>query len=78
MLKVEPTGAAPGATVHGGDLARPLGTREFAQILLGLGRYGVLRFPDQHLDRAALKRFSERFGEIQGSPVRELGVAMSA
>jgi hypothetical protein len=26
----------------------------------------VLRFPDQHLDLGALKRFSEQFGEIQG------------
>ena len=71
MLKVEPTGAAPGATVHGGDLARPLGTREFAQILLGLGRYGVLRFPDQVM---ATRVFDPEFLR----PVRELGVAMSA
>jgi alpha-ketoglutarate-dependent taurine dioxygenase len=28
-----------------------------------------LRFPDQHLDLAALKRFSEQFGEIQGGGV---------
>src|SRR5713101_5965936 len=71
MLRFEPTGAVLGATVRGGDLARPLDELEFGQILLGLGRYGVLRFPDQHLDLAALKRFSERFGEIQGSPVRD-------
>src|SRR6266581_718811 len=71
MLSFEPTCAVLGATVRGGDLAQPLGEREFGQILLGLGRYGVLRFPDQHLDLAALKRFSERFGEIQGSPVRD-------
>src|SRR5206468_11583967 len=38
--------------LHGGDLAQPLGEREFGQILIGLGRYGVLRFPDQHLDRS--------------------------
>src|SRR5439155_897365 len=50
MLSFEPTGAVLGATVHGGDLAQPLGEREFGQILIGLGRYGVLRFPDQHLD----------------------------
>ena len=71
MLRFEPTGAVLGATVRGGDLARPLDELEFGQILLGLGRYGVLRFPDQHLDLAALKGFSERFGEIQGSPVRD-------
>jgi hypothetical protein len=39
-------------------------------ILLALGRYGVLRFPDQHLDLGALKRFSKQFGEIQGPATR--------
>src|SRR6266446_3286787 len=69
MLSFEPTGAVLGATVRGADLAQPLGEREFGQILFGLGRYGVLRFPDQQLDLAALKGFSERFGEIQGGGV---------
>jgi taurine dioxygenase len=40
---------------------------EFAQVLAALGRHGVLRFPDQHLDSHALKVFSERFGDIQTS-----------
>ena len=71
MLTIEPTGAVLGATVHGIDLARPLGARDFGQILLALGRHGVLRFPGQHLDLAALKRFSEQFGEIQGGATRE-------
>jgi taurine dioxygenase len=75
MLNFEPSGAVLGATASGIDLAQPLGTREFGKILIALGRYGVLRFPDQHLDLAALKRFSERFGEIQGSPVRDLDQA---
>ena len=44
---------------------------DFGQILLALGRYGVLRFPDQHLDLAAQKRFSEQFGEIQGPATRD-------
>ena len=30
----------------------------------------MLRFPDQHLDLGALKRFSEQFGEIQGAATR--------
>lgn len=72
MMKIEPTGAVLGATVTGIDLAQPLAEREFARILLALGRYGVLRFPGQHLDLGALKRFSELFGEIQGNPIREL------
>ncbi|HTT78545.1 MAG TPA: TauD/TfdA family dioxygenase [Stellaceae bacterium] len=71
MLAIEPTGAVLGATVSGIDLAAPLGERVFARVLQALGRYGVLRFPDQHLDLAALKRFSERFGEIQGNPLRD-------
>jgi taurine dioxygenase len=71
MLTIEPIGAVLGATVAGIDLAAPLGEREFAQVLRALGDYGVLRFPDQHLDLAALKRFSERFGEIQGNPIRD-------
>ena len=72
MLTIEPTGAVLGATVHGIDLAQPLGERDFGQILRALGAHGVLRFPDQHLDLGALKRFSERFGEIQGSATRAL------
>ncbi len=71
MLTIEPTGAVLGATVRGVDLAQPLSRDDFGRILLGLGRYGVLRFPDQHLDLGALKRFSEQFGEIQGSATRD-------
>ncbi len=65
MLTVEPTGAILGAIVHGID-AKHVGEKEFSQILLALGQYGVLRFPDQQLDLGDLRRFSERFGEIQG------------
>jgi taurine dioxygenase len=71
MLAIEPTGAVLGASVRGIDLAQPIGEPDFARILLALGRHGALRFPDQHLDLGALKRFSERFGDIQGSPVRD-------
>src|SRR5215469_15897908 len=71
MLTIEPTGAVLGATVRGVDLARSLDERDMGRILLALGRHGVLRFPDQHLDLASLKRFSEFFGEIQGNPIRD-------
>ena len=67
MLTVTPTGAVLGATIEGLDLSRPLADVEFAEVLVALGRHGVLRFPDQHLDSRALKAFSERFGDIQGS-----------
>jgi taurine dioxygenase len=66
MLSVAPTaGAVLGATVHDVDVKR-LDERQFAQILLALGRHGVLRFPDQQLDIGDLRSFSQRFGEIQG------------
>jgi taurine dioxygenase len=71
MLTIASTGAALGATARGIDLAQPLDDRDMGQILLALCRHGVLRFPNQHLDLAALKRFSERFGEIQESPLRD-------
>ena len=71
MLTIEPTGAVLGATVRGVDLAQSLDERDMGRILLALGRHGVLRFPDQHLDLASLKRFSELFGEIQGNPIRD-------
>jgi len=50
MLTIEPTGAVLGATVRGVDLAQSLDERDMGRILLALGRRGVLRFPDQHLD----------------------------
>jgi alpha-ketoglutarate-dependent taurine dioxygenase len=71
MLTIKPTGAVLGATVRGLDLAQPLDESELGRILLALGRHGVLRFPDQHLDLASLQRFSELFGEIQGIPIRD-------
>jgi taurine dioxygenase len=72
MLTFEPTGAVLGAIARGIDLGEPLVDDDFARILLALGRHGVLRFPGQHLDLGDLKRFSERFGEIQGSATRDL------
>jgi taurine dioxygenase len=70
MLTIEPTGAVLGAVACGIDLAEPLREREMGAVLLALGRYGVLRFPDQHLGLGELKRFSAQFGEIQGPATR--------
>ncbi len=67
MLTIEPINAVLGATVRGIDLAGPIDEPEFARILRALGRYGVLRFPDQQLNIGDVQRFSELFGEIQGS-----------
>lgn len=66
MLTIEPTGAILGATIHGIDLSRRVSDQDFPRILQALGRHGVLRFPDQHLEMAQLREFSERFGDIQG------------
>jgi taurine dioxygenase len=65
MVTIEPTGRTLGAIVRGVDLANPLADADFAAILLALGDHGVLRFPDQRLDAAALRDFSRRFGSIQ-------------
>ena len=69
MLTIQPTGAVLGATMTGIDLAQPIPEAQFGRILHALGHYGVLRFPDQHLDIGDVKRFSELFGEIQGNPI---------
>ena len=67
MTAIEPTGQILGATVSGIDLSTPLSDRDFATILLALGRHGVLRFPAQRLEAAALRDFSRRFGRIQAT-----------
>ena len=65
MTAVEPSGQILGATIKGMDLATPLSDTDFATILLSLGRHGVIRFPDQHLEAVQLRDFSRRFGVIQ-------------
>jgi taurine dioxygenase len=66
MLTIEPTGAVLGATVRGLDAAKPVAAEDFGQMLAALGRHGVLRFPDQHLDEDGVRGFSRLFGDIQG------------
>jgi taurine dioxygenase len=65
MAMIEPSGEVLGATVRGVDLAQPLSDADFAAVLGALGRFGVLRFPAQRLEAAALRDFSRRFGGIQ-------------
>ena len=82
MLTITPSGKTLGATVTGVDLSKPLAAAEFAQTLKALGQYGVLRFSAQHIDAAALRDFSQRFGPIQVGvsenfrhpDVREVGI----
>jgi taurine dioxygenase len=65
MLSIEPLGHTLGARVTGVDLAVPLSHGDFASILRAMGDYGVLCFPDQPIEAAALRAFSARFGELQ-------------
>jgi taurine dioxygenase len=67
MLNIRPTGDVLGATITGIDLSKPMAEAEFSAIIHALGEHGVLRFPDQLLEAAALRDFSARFGSIQGS-----------
>jgi taurine dioxygenase len=72
MIRVEPTGAVLGATIHGVDLSRTMRDDDFGIILHALGHHGVLRFPNQDLGPADISRFSSLFGEIQGNPIGPL------
>jgi taurine dioxygenase len=56
-----------GARVTGIDLSQPLGARNFGTVFAAVAEHGVLCFPGQRLDAAALRDFSQRFGSIQGS-----------
>jgi taurine dioxygenase len=65
MLDIIPTGETLGATIEGVDLNEKLDDRVFGDILRALGRYGVLRFPNQNLDPARQMDFSARFGSLE-------------
>jgi taurine dioxygenase len=64
-MEIVPTGAALGARVTGIGLAAPLDSATVDGLLQALGRFGVLCFPGQALDPAALKAFSGRFGSLE-------------
>ena len=65
MPTVTPSGAILGARIAGIDLAAPLSRDDFALILRTLATFGVVCFPDQHLDPAAQAAFSRRFGTLE-------------
>ena len=67
MLTIEPSGQILCATVRGVDMAKPLSLSEMGKILAAVGRYGLLRFPDQDLTVAQHKAFCEQFGELHHS-----------
>jgi taurine dioxygenase len=65
MLNIQPNNAVLGATVTGVDLNQPLSDADHARVVQALGRYGVLCFPRQQIEAAALRAFSLRFGSLQ-------------
>ena len=77
MLELKSGKGVLGARISGVDLNAPLSPADFATILRALGEHSVLCFPDQLIDAAALKAFSERFGKLQvvhGIPYFEPGM----
>ena len=65
MATVTASGQILGASVGGIDLAQTLSEQQFELILQSLGRYGVLKFPDQRLSANDLRQFSARFGKLE-------------
>jgi taurine dioxygenase len=67
MVTITPNDSTLGARITDLDLSKPIGDADFATVLRALGRYGVLCFPNQFLESAALRDFSARFGSLQSS-----------
>src|SRR5688572_4691756 len=66
MIKIDPRSSSLGARVTGVDLAQPLSDGDFARVVRALADHGVLCFPNQPIEAAALRTFSARFGGLQG------------
>jgi taurine dioxygenase len=64
-MNINPGGGPLGARIEGADLAKPISDEDFKQILRALGKHGVLCFPGQRLETAALARFGRMFGELE-------------
>jgi taurine dioxygenase len=65
MTSIEPIGKTLGATIAGIDLAVPLSQRDLGEIVVALGRFGLVRFPGQKLEPHQLAAFSAHFGQVQ-------------
>ena len=64
-MKITPTGKTLGATVEGLDLSRPFSAGLLRDVMQALGKFGVLRFPDQSLSGMQLKQFSAQLGDLE-------------
>lgn len=67
-MKIVPTTNVLGAQVQEIDLSRPLDQTQVDQLILALGKHGVLEFPNQNLTTVGLKVFSQNFGDLWVSP----------
>ena len=63
-IELTPSGHTLGATMAGLDLAR-LSETELDAVIQTLGRYGVVRFPNQSLSPADLRNFSAGLGDLE-------------
>ncbi len=69
MLEFEPCGRTYVAKVHGVDLKKPLSVETRAQLLWGLGKYGVLCIPEQRVKATELTAFCSNFGSLRKSDI---------
>ena len=64
-MKIQASGKALGVRIDGIDLSRPISDGDLKLILRALGEHGVLCFPEQQLETAALVGFGKMFGELE-------------
>jgi taurine dioxygenase len=64
-MNIIESGQTLGARVEDLDLSQGLSDAQFAQLEQALGQYGVLSYPGQTLTSLQLKRFAERFGQLE-------------
>ena len=68
MLTIEPGRDHMGATARGADLSKPLSEHDFSVVFEAIGRYGLLRFPEQKIEPVQQRDFAQRFGRVP--PIR--------
>lgn len=69
-LSIEPLSPALGAAISGVDLSQPLDAPTFDAIKNAFLGHLVLVFPEQNLAPRAQVAFTERFGAVEGHPLK--------
>ena len=72
MLRIEPSGAACGATVSGVALGAPIDASTLDALRAAWQAHGVVAFPDQDLSIADLERFNN-LGDWRGKVRCKIG-----